>query len=160
MVFIFVIVLVVKGLAGGEHHVEDFIDALIEKLLGYHAVAHGLCDIAVGVAAGIRHFEVIAGNERLDPVVVAAPVGDDHAVIAPLAVEDVLKKVGVLVGVLAVQAVVRGHDAFDPALLDRHLERRQVNFPQRALVDDRIVGHAPQLLRVCGKVLDAGRDTV
>ena len=97
-----VIMLVVKRLAGREYHVENFIDTLVQKLLGYHAVTHGLRHIAVGVAAGVRHFEVVSGNKRLDPVVVAAPVGDDHAVIAPLAVENVLQKVGVFVGVLAV----------------------------------------------------------
>ena len=102
MVLGLVIVLVVKRLAGREYHVENFIDTLIQKFLGYHAVTHGLRHIAVGVAAGVRHFEIVSGNKRLDPVVVAAPVGDDHAVIAPLAAENVLQKVGVFVGVLAV----------------------------------------------------------
>ena len=33
-------------------------------------------------------------------------------------------------------------------------------FTQRALINDRVVGHTPQLLRICRKMLDAGGNSV
>ena len=102
MMLSLVIVLVIKCPSGLKHHIENFVYPLVEKLLAYHAVAHSLRNVAVGLTAGIGHFEIISGDECLDPVVVAAPVGDHHTVVAPLAVEDILQEVGVFIGVLAV----------------------------------------------------------
>ena len=55
--------------------------------------------------------------------------------------------------VLAVEPVVGGHDPEGAALLDRELEREQVDLAQRALVDHRVGEHAVVLGLVAGEVL-------
>ena len=62
----------------------------------------------------------------------------------------------VLAGIDAVDAVIARHKRLDAALPDSYLKCRQVYFAQSALVKHGVNGHAPQLLRICGIVLDAG----
>ena len=149
-----------KRRSGGEHRVEQHVDALVKKLLVQLTAAHGENYLPVGIASGAGHFEVVSRDEAAYSVVIAAPVGHDHAPVAPVAEQDILQKVGVLVGVDAVDPVIGGHDAADAALPDCRFKGRQVYLAQGALVNDRVVGHAQKLLGVCGKVLDAGGDAV
>ena len=107
----------------------------------------------VGLAVGGRHFERRSGAHGGDAVVVAAPVGDDEPVKAPLAAENIAQQVLVFVAVSTVQPVIRRHKRAHAALFDRGLKRREIDLAQRPLVHDGIGRHAAQLLRVCGKVL-------
>ena len=77
-------------------------NALVKKLALNCAALHGLKYLPVGLTAGAGHFKAVAGDQAANSVVIAAPVGDDQAVIAPLACEDILQKVLVFVGVLPV----------------------------------------------------------
>ena len=77
-------------------------NALVKKLALNRAALHGLKYLPVGLTAGAGHFKAVAGDQAANSVVIAAPVGDDEAVVAPLACEDILQKVLVFVGVLPV----------------------------------------------------------
>ena len=168
---------------GGQNEVEQAVEQLVDDVLVQLAVLDALCDRFVlrgvffdvfgdGVALGERlddvvravaaagHFELVAGDGALHAVIAARPVGDDHAVVAPIAAEDVLHQVHILVGVGAVELVVRGHDGARLALFDGDLEPGEVDLAQGALVDDGVDDHAALLLVVGGKVLDAAGDAL
>ena len=66
------------------------------------AALHGVEYLPVGLTAGAGHFKAVAGDQAANSVVIAAPVGDDEAVVVPLAREDILQKVLIFVGVLPV----------------------------------------------------------
>ncbi len=61
-----------------------------------------------------------------------------------------------LAAVGAVEPIVGAHHRPGLRLPHRDLEAAQIDFPQRALVDDGVHEHAPVLLVVDGKVLHAG----
>ena len=143
---------------GGEHQLQQLVEAGVEVGLGDFAVLHGLHQLPDGVAAGAGHLEGGAVLHAEGVVVGAAPVGDDRPVEAPILPQDVLQKMGVLVGVGAVDEVVGGHDGLGPGLLDHDLEAGQVQLPQGALVHHRVGGHPAQLLTVDREVLGTGRD--
>ena len=93
-------------------------------------------------------------------VVGAAPVGDDGAVEAPLAEEDLLEQVLVLVGIGTVDQVVAGHDVLGIGLLDHDLEAGEVDLAQRALIEHGVGRLAAGLLLVAGEVLGAGGEAL
>ena len=110
--------------------------------------------LVVGLAGA--HLEVEALQDGLAGVVGAAPVGDDAAREAPLALEHLVEQVVVVAGVLAAELVVGAHHRERPALAHSRLERRQVDLPQRPLVHLHVDRAAVLLLVVDGEVLDAG----
>ena len=110
--------------------------------------------LVVGPAGA--HLEVEAIEDRLARVVRAAPVGDDGALEAPLALEHLVQQVIVVAGVLAAELVVGAHHGEGPALAHARLERGQVDLAQRPLVDLHVDRAAVLLLVVEGVVLDAG----
>ena len=89
-------------------------------------------------------------------IVGTAPVGDHKSLIAPLTAQDLFNQVHALIGIFAIDLVVRSHHGSGPGFVDRHLKTGQVDLPQSALVNDRIHRHAALLLRVDREVLDAG----
>ena len=91
-------------------------------------------------------------------VVGAAPVCDDNAPVSPLAPQDILQQMPVLVGIRTVDLVIGGHDAAGIALPQHDLKPGQINFPQGTFVYDRIRYHAQCFLIVDGKMLGAGRN--
>ena len=93
-------------------------------------------------------------------VIGAAPVGDHGAVKAPIVPQDLLKKMGVFVGIDAVDHVVAGHDGLGFALGNSDFKVGQVQFPQGALIQDGIGSHAAQFLVVGGKMFGAGGHAV
>ena len=147
-----------QGAAGAASHRRDAARAFIYVLGGQFAGLGGLqCrPLAEVVSAG--HVQVAAGSERRSPVVHGAPVGDHHAVKAPLVAEYVRQQAAAVAAIFAVHLVVRAHDRAGTALADGDLERRQVNLPQCALVYDAVGDEPLALLRICRIVLQAGAD--
>ena len=85
------------------------------------------------------------------------PVGDHHAVKAPLVPQHLGKQPRMLGRVSAVELVVGGHDR-PRAGPHGLLERPQVQLPQHGLVDLRADGVPLELRVVAGQVLDAAGD--
>ena len=138
----------------------------VEHLLGAGAHRHlvqlprpgGGHDLARPVQAGAGHLQRASRPCSVDSAVRAAPVGHDHAVETPFGAQDLSEQVRVLVGVGAVDAVVGAHERARRRLAHHDFEGRQVDLPHGPLIDNRVRGHAPQLLGVDGEVLGAGRD--
>ena len=84
----------------------------------------------------------------------AVPVGHHEAVEAPLVAQDLGEEPPVVGGVLAGDLVVRAHDAPGAPVLDRSLERPEVQLAQRAFVDVDVDGHPLDLGVVGDEVLD------
>ena len=144
-----------------EHDRQNALRRRVEHFLVHRAVFHGLDELLVvrGILAG--HFEVHAGLEALDAVRRRrAPVADDIAVKAPFVAEDVGQQPLVLRRIRAVDAVVRAHDRPGLRLAHGRLKAREVDFAQRALVDDAVAGHAVVLLIVGGEMLQADADVL
>ena len=145
---------------GVKNQRQQLIQTGVNVRLGDFAGLHGLQQLADGIPAGGGHFQRRAVLYAQRMVIAAAPVGDNRAVKAPVLAQDVLQKVGVLVGVGAVDEVVAGHDGLGVRLFDDDFKAGQVEFPQGSLVDDGVRRHAAQLLAVDGEVLGAGGDAV
>ena len=88
------------------------------------------------------------------------PVAHEQAVPAPLALDHLVVDVDLLGGGDAVDVVVGGHDRPRLRLLDRDLERQQVDLAQRVLGDDRVHVVAQGLGLVGDEVLEAGADSL
>ena len=101
-----------------------------------------------------------AGPYAVDKVIAGAPVGDDKAVKAPGIPEDFLQKMGIFIGINAVDHIVGAHDGFRMALANGNLKIGEIQFPEGPLVHDGIGGHAPQLGVVGGKMLGTGADAI
>ncbi len=110
--------------------------------------------LLVGLAGA--HLEVEALQDGLAGVVGSAPVGDDAAREAPLALEHLVEQVVVVAHVLAADLVVGAHNGERPAFAHSRLERRQVDLPERPLVHLHVDRAAVPLLVVGGVVLEAG----
>ena len=87
-------------------------------------------------------FEVQPVRQVARCVVRGAVIGEHVALKPPVALQDVVEEVRVLAGVVAVQPVVGAHDRSHMRVLHRGLELRQVDLAQRALVHNRVLGHA------------------
>ena len=126
-------------------------DALVE-----HAFFHGLRKGTRMAFLGSGHHEVEPGLERADAFAERAPVRDHHTVPAPLVSELIGEQRLALGRMDAVDLVVGRHDHPRVCPVDDERERAQVYLVERPLVDDGIRGEARELLRVAGKVLEAG----
>lgn len=147
-------------LAGRGDEPQHLLGARVEVGRVEAARPHGVDEPARRAQAGRRHLEGATGRRGGDDVVRAAPVGDDGAVEPPLPAQDLGEEERVLVGVDAVDEVVRRHDRPGPGLRDDDPERREVDLPERALVDHGVRDHATQLLGVHREVLGARGDAV
>ena len=151
---------VFHGGVGVQYQRQQLVQAGVHIRFGNFTGLDGLQQLAHGVSAGGGHFQrrTVLYAQRV--VIAAAPVGHDSAVEAPVPAQDVLQKVGVLVGVGAVDEVVAGHDGLGVRLFDDDFKAGQVELPQGSFVDDGVRRHAAQLLAVDGEVLGAGGDAV
>ena len=134
-------------------------DAEVEEGVGEFAPIHfpdQFLDLAVH--AGLH--QVVARGHLAVGLALAGPVGHHEPVEAPFAPEHVRQEPGVALGVLAVDFVVGGHDRPGRGLADRDLEAPQVQLPQGAHVDPRIIAAAVGFLAVGGVVLGGGPDPV
>ena len=141
-----------------EDELERFGDTPIEQVLGDLAILHGCDELAGGVESRCRHLEVRSCGDACNMVVRAAPVGHDSTLVSPLAVEDVLEQVCILVCIDTVDPVVARHDRLGRCLLDHDFEGRKIDLAERPLVEDGVGCLAAGLLAVRSKVLDAGAD--
>ena len=89
----------------------------------------------------------------------APPVGHDIALVSPLAPQDHLAKLIIIVPSHSVYLVVRGHDILRVSGFDAYLKALEIDFTQRTLGEARIVVNPVGLLIIAGEVFGAGRDT-
>lgn len=133
-------------------------DALIDrglvKIARTDCSRHGLS--VIGARAG--HTQVQAGANGLDARAHRPPIADHNAVETPFTAQNVLEQPAVLGAVHAIETVVGRHNAVGMSTADHTLERREVDFPQRPLIDDRVLDHAGVLLAVAREMLEASRD--
>ena len=142
----------------GEDERERLAHARVHRGDGDPPRIHGGLELEHRVRHGSGHLERGAHGDARHVVVGAAPVGDDSALIAPLTAQDVLDQVLVLVGVAAVHEVVARHDGLGPRLANDDLEAPEVEFAQRALVNDGVTHQTARLLAVRREVLGTGRE--
>ncbi len=112
-----------------------------------------------GLGAGTSgHLEVHARRHRRGTVGRRSPVAHDDPVEAPLLAQNLGEQPACVGRVIAVDAVVGGHDHARDAVAQGELEAAQVHLAQGALVDDRVDHETPVLLIVDGEVLEARTD--
>ena len=141
---------------GIKHQRQQFGQAGVDICFGNFSAFHRRQQFAHTVPAGGGHFQRGAVLYAQRVVVAPAPVGDDRAVKAPLAAQNIHEQVLILVGVSAIDKIVRRHNAAGMPLFDGNFKPGQVDFPQGALVHDGVRRHTPRFLAVDGKVLRAG----
>ena len=144
------------GSACIQHQRQQLVQPGIHIRLGDLTALYSSQQLPHGVPAGGGHFQrgAVLYAERM--VVGAAPVGHNGTGKAPVPAQNILQKMGVLVGIGAVDEVVARHDGLGRSLLDHDLKAGQVQLAQRALVQNGVGRHAAQLLTVDGKMLGAG----
>ena len=126
--------------------VEDFLGARVDVGRIQLSRLDGRYDLASTRQAGGGHLKASAGARGLNSAVRTTPVGDDHAIEAPLGAQDVGQQVLVFVRVRTVDEVVGAHDRPGLSLSADDLEAGQVNLAHRALIHDGIRRHAAQFL--------------
>ena len=89
-----------------------------------------------------------------------APVGDNETLESPLRLEHVVKQVGVLAGVVAIDAVVRAHDGGGIGDGDADVEGEQIGLLHAAPGDDGVDEVTAGFLVVHGVVLDVANDVL
>ena len=141
---------------GVKHQRQQFGQAGVDVGFRDFAAFHRRQQLAHAVPAGGGHFQRGAVFHAQRVVVASAPVGDDRAVKAPFAAQDLREQMLILVGVSAIDKIVRRHNAAGMPLFDGDLKPGQVDFPQGALVHDGVRRHTPRFLAVDSKVLRAG----
>ena len=106
-----------------------------------------------------RLHKVVPGGNLCRSVAFSGPVGHHQPLEAPFVAQDFRQQTAVLLGMGAVQAVVRRHHGPGPGFLYDYLEIAQVQPAQGLLGHAGIVPEAVGLLVVGGKVLDGGSDS-
>ena len=146
------------GGAGLGDHREDVAATGVQRLHGNGtAVDRGHQNRGiVGVA---RHIEVVHGLDlAVNAPRYAAPIAGDHTHKAELIPQDVHQKLPLGGVVVAVDAVVGGHDHPRRAVTDGDAEALEVDLAEGALGDVGRVDDAGGLLIVDGEMLDLGTD--
>ena len=176
---------VVVNFFGGEDELEESVEVFVQNRFGndfalsvsfvegflrhgagfylffvFFILLNSSFDVEVGVAVGAGHFQFVAGDQTGNTEVFTCPVGNDYVLIAPFLTQDVLHEVHVFVGVLAVEHIVRGHDALGAAFFYSHFKGSEVNFTHGSFVYDSVDNHTAFFLVVQSKVLNASRNTV
>ena len=149
-----------QGGAGGPDHRQQLRQPGIQHGFRNTALPDRLNQIPGQVGAGGGHHQVGPGLHTGHMVIIAAPVRDHHAVKAPVEPEYILQKMGVFVGVGAVDLVVAGHDGLGATFFYGDLKAGKINCPQRPLVHHAVHAHAAQFLGIHRKVLGAGGHAV
>ena len=143
-----------------ENRVQKLIDARIQVFHGKISALNSLNQLSRRTEARCGHLQVGTCLDSCDMIVGSAPVGDYKSVKSPVAAKDILEKMHALIGILAVDLVVGRHDGAGLGLVDGQLEAGQIDLTERALIYDRVHGHAALLLGVDREVLDAGIHTL
>ena len=119
----------VIGLAGdmllrGQYQIQQPVYLFIQKGFFQLAFPDSLYDVFIGLSAGGGHFQRTALTDGFHPVIITAPVGNNHATESPFSVEDIPQQMGMLMSIGAIDPVVGGHQSSDAALFDRHFKGR------------------------------------
>ena len=144
--------------AGAEQSAQHASDVVVELLDIHLRVADRTHEHLAVVARRARHLQVEARIHCLDRGVNGAPVRHHHAVEAPLVLQHLGEQPAVLGHERAVEPVVGAHHRPRLRLAHDHLERREIDLTQRALVDVRAADAPLPLLLVRDEVLDARAD--
>jgi hypothetical protein len=138
---------------------QDGGDRTIQVGLGQVAVLYRLDDSRRRQRVA-RHLQIEAGGDGLGGLVHRPPIGDHHAVPAPLVAQDLGQQQLALGGEGAVDLVVGAHHGLRLALADGDLEAPQVDLAQRPLAHPGIDRHPTVLLVVDREVLEGGADAL
>ena len=107
-------------------------------------------------AVGVRtHLDIQSVDGSLVGVVRTAPVGNDHAVKTPVALQNLLEQQLMVAAVLAAEFIIRPHDGPCAPLLHGSLEGGQVEFVEGTVAGLHVDVSAPQFLIVQGKMFHA-----
>jgi hypothetical protein len=147
-----------KGIGRAQDQAEQAFGRLIQDRLVQFSGLDSSDDSGVVLSLAARHLQIDSGSQAGDPTIDGAPVADHDAAVAPLAPENVSQQAPVLAGIGAIQPVVGTHDGGGLSLSNRGFEPRQIDLPQRPLVDDCIDRHAARLLIVDRIVLERSAD--
>ena len=148
------VAVLVAGEAGGADDVlKHAADVAVQVCFGEAAVLHG-GDYALDLVGHAGLHEVVACTHCGHGAFLVAPVGHHDAVEAPLVTQDGGEELVVLLGVDAVDFVVRAHDGPGVGLADGDLEALQVELAEDAGADAGVVAHTVDLLVVGGEMLD------
>ena len=101
------------------------------------------------------HLHVQSAAHRLGSAVGAAPVRHHKTGKLPFAFEQAVDEIVVVGAMFAAKFRVGAHHGPDVRLLDGGLERRQINFAQRAFVKVHVDGLASTFLVVADEMFDA-----
>jgi hypothetical protein len=131
---------------------QDATDLFVDRGLGHGSIREGLLQVGgVHVFSG-GHLQVEPTVSHVDAAC-RRPVGHEDALETHLLTQDVAVQGTVFRTADTIEFVECGHHAGRPALADRGLETRKVDFMQSALVHERIVEIARSLHVVAGKML-------
>ena len=139
-----------------EYQLQHAAGAVIYAAYGERPILDRLQDLFFHVVAAAGHIQVAACPEAFDAVIHRTPIGDHHTVKAPFAAEDIRQQLLMVGAMGAVQLGVSAHHGGGLALLHRNFKGRQIKLPQGAAVHHAVGGKTAQLLRVSGKMLQAG----
>ena len=161
------------GHSGAEEEAQHAAHLVVESLHGIFAfldtleigesqivVVVGVVGASIESVGACTEFHVETIVHGLVGVVASSPVGDDDAVVAPLAFYKVAQQILVVAVVLIAVEVVGSHKAPDVSLSDGSMEGRQIDFMECALGDDDIGVVAVLLVVVEAEVLYACRHMV
>ena len=155
---VYALFLLSLGGAGLGDHREDVAATGVQSL---HAdgTAVDRCHQNSGIVGVARHIEVVHGLDlAVNAPRYAAPIAGDHTHKAELIPQDVHQKLPLGGVVVAVDAVVGGHDHPRRAVTDGDAEALEVDLTEGALGDVGRVDDAGGLLIVDGEMLDLGTD--
>ena len=139
-------------------NVQNPLDRLIKQTFVQLPGANRLDDLPVVEAAGGGHLKIKTRSQAGHAIGDGAPVAHHITLEAPFPAQDLSQQPWVFGGIDTVKAVIRTHDRPGLFFFDGGLKGREINFAQGALVHLRGGAHAAMLLRVGGKMLDAGAD--
>ena len=139
-----------------QNSVQQGIHTRIQLFHGHGTVLDGCDQLPCTVQTGSGHFQVGAGSDALHVIVGSAPVSYHHAVVFPVAPEDIDQKVSALIGIGAVDLVVGSHDGLYAAFFDSDLELGQIELAQSPFIHHSVDCHTALLLGVDREVFCTG----
>jgi hypothetical protein len=135
---------------------EDAQDLGVHRVLTDLTRPHCRGELAAPRSRRSRHGQVEPGHRGRHRAARGVPVGQGHALEAPLVLEDGRQQLGVLGHGDAVDHVVAGHHQVQVRLAYAGLERGEVQLAQHMLGDPRVVRPALRLGVVADVVLGRG----
>ena len=136
-----------------DHILQNPADVAVHFFHRQSAILHTL-ENALDFHIGTRVHQVVAGLDGQDGIVLEPPVRNYDAVIAPVIPEDGGQEFIILLGILAVQFVVRAHHRPRTAFFDGNLEILQIDLPQGPAAHLGVVFSPVGLLIIDRVVLD------